>query len=58
MRKSGQMNQRKKNRKNGIVRMLAIILLACTLLTTAGEAGNVLVVVTYGDKMHGEDIQN
>ena len=51
-------NKKNKNRKNGIVRTLAVILLACTLLTTAGEAGNVQGIVTYGDKMHGEDVQN
>ena len=48
------MNKRKKNRKNGIIKIAAVMLLACTLLTTADEVSNVYEVVTYGERPTGE----
>ena len=54
------MNKRKKNRKNGIIKIAAVMLLACTLLTTADEVSNVqeIVVVTHAEKTHGEPAKN
>ena len=52
------MNKRKKNRKNGIIKIAAVMLLACTLLTTAEEVSNVQEVVTYGEKTYGESLKS
>ncbi len=48
------MNKERKNRNNRIVKIVVVILLACTLLTTADEVSNVYEVVTCGERPIGE----
>lgn len=48
------MNKKRKNRNNGIIKIAAVMLLACTLLTTADEVSNIHEVVTCGERPMGE----
>lgn len=50
------MDKRKKTKKNIIKKVAAMVLLSCTLLTTAVEVSNVQEIVTYGEKLQGEHL--
>lgn len=52
------MNKERKNRNNRIVKIVVVMLLACTLLTTADEVSNVQEIVTHAEKTYGEPTKN